>query len=382
MAESRVVSALVEKQAGIADIEPILKSPVKVSQEVPHMRAGETPHPAKTQQHIFYGLASVPVEWTIILAVALADAILLAATSFRLEASSELRILAGSIVLAVILVYFRWGRFPRFAHPGPARLALVLFPRLADLARTSLVLVLFTYAAAILNFILSGILPLPRWDGALAAADHALGLNWLDMYQWLPRHPAIEATLHTAYMALGPELLILLAALELLGHHNQARAFLLWFMVAAIATLGIATLIPAAGPVVYYDLPVPSNTVYVSQMADLRNGTLRTINPFDGEGLVVFPSFHTVLAVLCACAAWPLRILKIPFLALNLLIILSCPAIGHHYFIDIIAGIILAALTIRLSGYILRETGTKEGVGAGKHSRGGPSRPMAGGMAE
>jgi membrane-associated phospholipid phosphatase len=48
-----------------------------------------------------------------------------------------------------------------------------------------------------------------------------------------------------------------------------------------------------------------------------------------------------------------LRNLKIPLLALNLLIILSSPAEGGHYFIDIIAGIILAALTISLPGYIL-----------------------------
>jgi len=148
-------------------------------------------------------------------------------------------------------------------------------------------------------------------------------------------------------------MLILLFALELLGHHNQARTFLRWFMVSAIATLGIGILIPAAGAFVYYHLPVASITGYVSQWADLRNGTLRTVNPLDNQGLVVFPSFHATLAVLCACAAWPLRIVKYPLLALNLLIILSSPAMGGHYFIDIIAGIILAALTISLPGHIL-----------------------------
>jgi membrane-associated phospholipid phosphatase len=280
----------------------------------------------------------MPIEWAAILVVVVSDAILLAVTSFRLDASPELAILAVSIVLTVVFVYCRWRRIPRLAH----------------LARTGLALVLFTNAAAILSYILTGILPLPRWDGALATADHALGLNWLDMYQWLTRHPAIEASAHAVYLSLGPEMLILLFALELLGHHNQARAFLRWFIVSAITTLGIGILIPAAGAVVYYHLPVAPTTVYVSQMADLRNGTLRIINLSESsEGLVVFPSFHTTLAVLCIFAARPLRILKIPLLALNLLIILSSPAEGAHYFIDIIAGIILAALTISLPGYIL-----------------------------
>jgi membrane-associated phospholipid phosphatase len=278
----------------------------------------------------------MPIEWAIILVVVVSDAILLAETSFRLEASPELRIAVVWILMAVVFVVCRWRRFPRLAH----------------FAHTWLTLSLFTNAAVILNFILTGILPLPRWDEALATADRALGLNWLDMYQWLTRHPAIEAGAHTAYMSLGPEMLVLLIALELLGRHSQARAFLRWFMVSAIATLVIGILIPAAGAFVYYHLPVASITGYVSQWADLRNGTLRTVNPLDNQGLVVFPSFHTALAVLCACAAWPLRLFKFPLLALNLLIILSSPAMGGHYFVDIIAGFILAALTISVPGYI------------------------------
>jgi membrane-associated phospholipid phosphatase len=284
----------------------------------------------------------MPIEWAIIMVAVVADAILLAETSFRLEASPELRILAGSIVLAVVLVICRrWRSFPRITH------------RLAHLTRTVLALVLFTNAVSILGVILTGILPLPSWDEALATADRALGLNWLDMYQWVTRYPAIEVSAQTLYMSLGPEMLILFFALELLGHHNQAREFLLWFMVSAIATAGIGILMPAAGAFVYYHLPVASTTGYVAQWADLRNGTLRTINPLDNQGLVVFPSFHATLAVLCACAARPLRILRYPLLALNLLIILSSPAMGGHYFIDIFAGVILAALTVGLPGYIL-----------------------------
>jgi membrane-associated phospholipid phosphatase len=283
----------------------------------------------------------MPIEWAIILMVGGSDAILLATTSFRVDTSPELQILAGSIVLVVVLVICRrWKTFPRTTH------------RLAHLTGTVLVLTLFTNAASILSYVLTGLLPLPRWDAALAIGDHALGLNWLDMCQWFIRHPAIEASAHVVYKSLGPEMLILFFALELLGHHDRARTFLRWVLVATIAAIGFGILMPAAGPVVYYHLPVPSGTVYISQMAGLRDGTFRTINPFDSEGLVVFPSFHTVLAVLCACAAWPVRILKIPSLALSLLIILSSPFEGGHYFVDIFAGIILAALTISLPGFI------------------------------
>jgi membrane-associated phospholipid phosphatase len=293
----------------------------------------------------------MPIEWAILLAVVVSDAVLLAETSFRLQASSQLRILAGLIVLAAIFAYCRRKRLTRVAHFTSSNLALVLS----------------TNASAILMFILTGLLPLPRWDRELITADHALGLDWLAMYQWLAHYPAIETMAKVVYLSLGPETLILLIALELLGHHNQARAFILWFIVSAIAAIGIAVLIPAAGPAVYYDLPIPAATRYVSQMAGLRDGTLRTIDLFDGaEGLVVFPSFHAALAVLCIYAARPLRLLKYPLLVLNLLVILASPAIGHHYFIDIFAGIILAVLTISLSRFLLSETGKKEAVGVGQ----------------
>jgi PAP2 superfamily len=284
----------------------------------------------------------MPIEWAAILVAVVADAILLAVTPFRLEASPQLKILADLIPLAAAYVICRrWRTFPRITE------------RLAHLIRTIFSLALFGNAMVILSFILTGILPLPAWDGVLATADRVLELNWLDMYQWLTSHPAIEAFARAVYNSLGEEMLILLIALELLGHHKQARAFLLWFMVSGIATTAIGILFPAAGAFVYYHLPVASTTGYVAQWADLRNGTLRTINPLNNQGLVVFPSFHTTLAVLCACAARPLRIVKYPLLALNLLIILASPAMGGHYFIDIFAGIILAALTISLPGYTL-----------------------------
>ena len=80
----------------------------------------------------------MPIEWAIILVAAVSDAILLAETSFRLETSSELRILAGLIPLAVVLVICRRLRsFPRITH------------RLAHLTRTVLALVLFTMAGNI-----------------------------------------------------------------------------------------------------------------------------------------------------------------------------------------------------------------------------------------
>ncbi|MGB9426713.1 MAG: hypothetical protein WCB09_09805, partial [Methylocella sp.] len=74
----------------------------------------------------------MPIEWAIIMVAAISDTILLSETSFRLEPSSQLRILADLVPLAVVFVICRrWRSFPRITH------------RLANLIRTVFTLVLF-----------------------------------------------------------------------------------------------------------------------------------------------------------------------------------------------------------------------------------------------
>ena len=201
-------------------------------------------------------------------------------------------------------------------------------------------------SVGILDYILTGILPLPRWDARLVAWDHALGFDWRDWYAWVVRHPALHAIFHTVYGLLGPEMLALFITLELAGHAATAKAFLRQFILTAMITVFIGTLMPAAGAFVYYHLPVAAHTGYVPVMTDLRNGTLRNINLFNGQGLVVFPSFHTTLAVLCAAATWPWHRLRLPALLFNLLIIFSAMSEGGHYLVDILAGLLLGVMAI------------------------------------
>jgi membrane-associated phospholipid phosphatase len=312
------------------NVESLPKTTAEESSKAPTSNAGASSLSAR--QRLRRAIVSLPVEWIIILTVAAIDAALLSATSFRLELASTSKTIAATGVLILLFGYSRWkgaGKVCRLAH-------------------TLLVMIWFGGASSVLCYIITGALPLPRWDGTLAAVDHAFGLNWLDLYEWLNRCPACKASAYPVYTSLGPEMVLLLTGQELLGLHERAKDFVLRFMVAALITMAVGTLMPAAGAFVYYDLPIASTTGYVAHMAGLRDGSLRVIDLSHIEGLVVFPSFHAALAVLCIHAARPLRILRYPFLVLNLLIIMSSPTEGGHYFVDIAAGVILAVLTIRL----------------------------------
>jgi membrane-associated phospholipid phosphatase len=63
------------------------------------------------------------------------------------------------------------------------------------------------------------------------------------------------------------------------------------------------------------------------------------------QGIISFPSFHTICAVLLANMARGRRWLT-PLLALNLLMILSVMSEGAHYAVDILSGVLVAFAAI------------------------------------
>lgn len=208
------------------------------------------------------------------------------------------------------------------------------------------VFVLFNAVADVMDYILTGSVVLPEWDSRLAAWDLAIGFHWLDWYHFVQSMPAFHDTLRVVYDLVGGEIVLLVLALPMSGHIRKGRWLVLWYMTTALITIFIGLLMPAKGAFVFYHLPVAQHTGYVPVMADLRNGSLHTINLMNSQGLVVFPSFHAALAVICAAGAWSWKYLRYPILILNLLIILSAPSQGGHYGVDVLAGIAIALTTI------------------------------------
>ncbi len=163
---------------------------------------------------------------------------------------------------------------------------------------------LFNALADILDYILTGTVVLPEWDSRFAAWDLAMGFHWLDWYHFVQAWPVFHQTLGIVYDLIGGEIVLLIIALPLSGKIRQGRRLLWWYIVTALVTITVGLVMPARGAFVYYHLPVAAHTGYVPVMANLRNGSLSTIRLLNSQGLVVFPSFHAALAVICAAWAW------------------------------------------------------------------------------
>lgn len=72
------------------------------------------------------------------------------------------------------------------------------------------------------------------------------------------------------------------------------------------------------------------------------------------EGLISFPSFHTANGILFVWALWPFRLLGLPMLVLNFLLIACTPLAGARYVVDLIGGAAVAFAAIFATSRLVR----------------------------
>ncbi len=88
---------------------------------------------------------------------------------------------------------------------------------------------------------------------------------------------------------------------------------------------------------------------YPVLLEKLHSGVFRTLNYGSLNGIIAMPSFHAASAVLLAWGYGGVKWLRWPFLALNIVMLVSAVPIGGHYLVDIVAGVAVACLSILLA---------------------------------
>jgi membrane-associated phospholipid phosphatase len=221
--------------------------------------------------------------------------------------------------------------------------------RLADVAEVAGALGLLAVLVPLLTCVLART-GAPLADQRLIAWDAALGIDWLRLVSLLRDRETLSLVLSHAYASLMQQPTVLLVVLGLAGHTHRLQQFALAWAVALVATALIFPLAPALGGYLHYgfapaDFPfvkVRAAWLHATVLEPLRNGTMTELGRLALEGIVTFPSFHTSAAVLLAWGFWGVRLVRWPALALNVVMITSCPFVGGHYIVDLIAGGVLA----------------------------------------
>jgi len=204
-------------------------------------------------------------------------------------------------------------------------------------------------------------LPFPVFDPQLAAFDALFGYDWKAFTEGLHQLPVIPEVLGFLYLSSFPQLALMILTLGILGREVALHRFLLIGMLTLTVTTVIWFFLPSVGPSGF-------NTVAEDVQArfglatDPRLGEYLLeliaigpphISPEVYTGVIAFPSFHIIMALM---VFWYARgtFLIIPAAVSGVGMVPATLAHGGHYLIDLFAGVVVFAACVWLSERIIR----------------------------
>ena len=229
-------------------------------------------------------------------------------------------------------------RIAVYLHAALERLAL-LFRGCLSIATVGGVGLIFTYLATAAA--------LPLQDAFLAKLDGHLGFHWPSVLGAINDRPVLADLMTKAY---GSTALMTQGVVIWLSVRRFGERLAEFLALLCLCSLGLAVgmlLVPAAGAFVYFE---PAQQLFDNFAAGremwpfldafnaLRDGSLTKINISSVQGVVSFPSFHTMLGIITTYALRDTRALFIPAAILNGTMILATLPVGGHYLVDTVAG--------------------------------------------
>ncbi|HEX2761620.1 MAG TPA: phosphatase PAP2 family protein, partial [Rhizomicrobium sp.] len=271
----------------------------------------------------------------------LLDAALLALGDFALDARSyALVAMLVAPLASAALWYDRARNEPNLSATLSVAVFLIVFPAAASL---------FSYLALTMTG--------PRIDNLLAAADLAIGFRWTGLMALAADHPVLNAVLNAAYLSVLPQTLLLLFFLGLRGRLEALYGLALALTFGAVITVAFWTAFPSFGAFSVFRLP-PAVESRLGLVLAADYGRILThmlehgpglITPTEIRGLVGFPSYHTLQALVLFWYARREPWLRWPSLALNLLVLAAIPVQGGHHLVDMFGGFAVTGAAIGLS---------------------------------
>jgi membrane-associated phospholipid phosphatase len=280
-----------------------------------------------------------PGLWIGVGVIAVIDLLAMALTGFRLVGYR-----ATLVILAVCAAAAALGYLYTAVRPDE---------RLAALCWGAAYLIAYTLVASILSY-LGTSLNFPLLDGLFAHADAVVGFDWMAALALSDRYYAVGRFIRAIYFTSLYQIIAVFLILAATRQTGRLAGFLALFTATGLATVVLSCVFPAVGAFVYHDPPQALRDAvghdaglwHLHHFEALRSGAMRVINPAAIEGLVTFPSFHAALAAITAWAFWQTRFVAYPALILNIAVTLAAMPVGGHYFVDIVAGLAIAAISI------------------------------------
>ena len=217
-----------------------------------------------------------------------------------------------------------------------------------DRIRRLISAICFTVFCFIASFMaanaISGTPSLHLLNWSLLAADVKLGFNQVALLNWTFQHPWLVSILHFAYNSWAPQFIIVPIALALFARSVHIAEWTYATLLALVIGGLIYFFFPSSSPASVLVSPYLPGSSYVC-IAHFYGAHHALGIDANGCGLIDFPSFHVIDAVLNTLALRRVKVLGIIMLILNLLMIASTLMLGYHFLVDVIAGTAIAFFT-------------------------------------
>jgi hypothetical protein len=188
----------------------------------------------------------------------------------------------------------------------------------------------------------------PLIDPWLAAADAVMGVHVPTLAAWTLKHRVFSWILTLAYVTLPLQLILPVFVLGMMKRNREALwEYCFHFHFCLIVTLVSLALFPAVCAFNYYGFtPTLDEARFTAQFIGLREGTFTVIRFNDLEGLISMPSFHTAAGLMVTWCFRQHRNWTAMLAILNVLMIAATFMSGAHYFVDVLATLILFLVSV------------------------------------
>ncbi len=196
---------------------------------------------------------------------------------------------------------------------------------------------------------------LPLMDSFFHFIDQSCGVSVPALIAWAHSSKWLDALSSATYFSLIPLLVLAIVVPPLAGKRLAAQRFLLANAIAFAIGIPLFALFPVKGPWFGWHYGATATQAYVTQvrLAFRHNGSFQ-LTPHSDLGIISFPSFHVFWAIVSAWVLGQFRWLKVPLAVLAFMICISTMTTGYHYFADVLAGAVIAAIALILVHIILR----------------------------
>jgi hypothetical protein len=278
------------------------------------------------------------ITWVLIAAMGCALGISYWAAGLSIDTSGAGYALITIAVLLLISLYYRKFRVDAFISTG----AEASFQLTAILGMGTLL----TFAAAAVGF--------PYRDTVLTEVDRSMGFNWRAYLDFFNTHYVIGHILHVIYLSIHFQPLLVVGTLVATRRFLRLRQFILAMGVSLCVSVAIFVFTPAVANYAHLGLERSDFAnlwptcafEHIRHLEAMRHATTHIVRLNDLEGLIIFPSFHAVAALLFTWALWPVPRLRWPIGLLDFLMLVATPVDGAHYAIDIVAGGAIAMISV------------------------------------